>query len=74
MHLTGDFIMNVRPETMSCAWCLEEQGEVPQEDASHGICQSHADQLLLDYHWQKLQSVPSYVETQAESFAEEEDE
>jgi hypothetical protein len=73
MHLKGDFTMKETQQAMSCAWCLEEQGEVPEEDVSHGICQPHADQLLLDYYWQKLQSVPSYVETQAALFAQEED-
>lgn len=57
-----------------CAWCLGEQGEAAQEEASHGICQPHADQLLLDYYWQKLQSVPSYVETQASLFSQEDGE
>lgn len=56
-----------------CAWCLEEQGETPQETDSHGVCQPHADQMLLNYYWQKLQSVPSYVETQAALFAQEEE-
>jgi hypothetical protein len=65
--------MKVRQQTISCAWCLEERGEDPLEEASHGICQSHADQILLNYYWQKLQSVPSYVETQAALFAQEED-
>ena len=53
-----------------CAWHATEK---PKEDESHGICQTCADQLLIDYYWQKLQSVPSYVETQAALFAQEED-
>ena len=57
-----------------CAWCIGEQGEAAQETDSHGICQPHADQLLLDYYWQKLRSVPSYVETQASLFAQEDGE
>ena len=57
----------------TCAWCIEEKGEVPQEDMSHGICGPHADQMLLNYYWQKLQRVPSYVETQARRFAQEEE-
>ena len=73
IHLKGDFTMKVRQQTMACAWCIEEKGEVLQEDMSHGICQPHADQLLLNYYWQKLQSVPSYVETQAELFVQEGD-
>lgn len=60
-------------QAMSCAWCLEEQGEVPKEEVSHGICQDHADQLLLDYYWQKLQSVPSFVERFARGEAEEDE-
>lgn len=58
---------------MTCAWCMKERGEAPEEE-SHGICQPHADQMLLDYYWQKLQSVPSYVETQAALFAQGEQE
>lgn len=61
-------------QTTTCAWCLEEQGETPAEDESHGCCQPHADRLLLNYYWQKLQSVDSYVETQAALFAQEGDE
>jgi hypothetical protein len=63
--------MSLKEQATSCAWCLEEQGQSPQEEASHGICQPHANQLILNYHWQKLQSVPSYVETQATLFAQE---
>lgn len=62
----------VAKQSTSCAWCLDEQGEVPQEEASHGICPPHADQLMINYYWQKLQAVPSYVETQAALFAQEE--
>jgi hypothetical protein len=65
--------MRTTQQATSCAWCQEEQGESVEEDASHGICQSHSDQLLANYYWQKLQSVPSYVETQAALFAQEED-
>jgi hypothetical protein len=63
--------MSLKEQAMSCAWCLEEQGEIAQEEASHGICQPHADQLILNYYWQKLQSVPSYIESQAAQFAQE---
>ena len=55
----------------TCAWCIEENGEAPQETDSHGICQPHADQILLTYYWQKLQNVPSYIETQSALFAQE---
>jgi hypothetical protein len=61
------------PQTTTCAWCLDEQDETPQEGDSHGICQPHAEQVLTTYHWNRLQNVPSYVETQAALFAEEED-
>jgi hypothetical protein len=66
--------MRTTQQAMTCAWCQEEQGESVEEGSSHGICQTHADQLLANYHWQKLQSVPSYVERQAARFAQEEDE
>lgn len=56
-----------------CAWCLQEQGEEPQETDSHGICEPHADQMLANYHWNKLQSTPSYVEQEAAEFAREEE-
>lgn len=55
-----------------CAWCLEEEGETPNEQDSHGVCQPHAEQMLTSYYWQKLQNVPSYVEQQAAQFAQEE--
>jgi len=29
-----------------CAWCLSEQG-IPAGEGSHGICQKHANWLLL---------------------------
>lgn len=74
MHLKGDFTMKMTQQAISCAWCLDEQGEDPEDNASHGICEPHAEQILLDYYWQKLQSVSSYVETQAALFAQEEDE
>jgi hypothetical protein len=61
-------------QTTTCAWCIEEQGETPEEDESHGCCDDHAEQMLLDYYWNKLQSVPSYVETQAALFAQEDEE
>ncbi len=57
-----------------CAWCLEEQGELPQDGDSHGICPPHADQMLANYHWNKLQQFPSYVEQEAAEFAQEEGE
>ncbi len=65
--------MTIAPSQAPCAWCLEEQGEMPKEEASHGICPPHSNQLLLNYQWQRLQKVPSYVETQAALFAQEED-
>jgi hypothetical protein len=60
-------------QTTTCAWCLEESGEVPNEEESHGICEPHHDQILLNYYWQRLQSTPSYIETNAATFAAEED-
>lgn len=56
-----------------CSWCLEEQGEAPQDGDSHGICQPHADQMMMAYHWRKLQGSPSYVEQEAAEFAQEEE-
>lgn len=56
-----------------CAWCIEEAGEQPSEDDSHGICTDHAEQVMMTYHWNSLQRVPSYVEQQAAAFADEED-
>jgi len=55
----------------TCAWCIEEAGEVAQETDSHGICPPHAEQMLTQYYWQKLQNVPSYVETNARQFTDE---
>jgi hypothetical protein len=50
------------PTITVCAWCQEENGDVVDEETSHGVCQAHSDQLLVNYYWQKLQSTPSYVE------------
>ena len=36
-----------------CAWCLSEQG-IPSGEGSHGICQNHANRLLLQHR--KLRS------------------
>ena len=65
--------MRVIQQATSCAWCLEEQEET-LEEGSHGICSSHANAMLAEYYWQRLQAVPSYVEAQAALFAQEEDE
>ena len=32
-----------------CAWCLAEQGIVPDQASSHGICASHRAQVLQSY-------------------------
>jgi hypothetical protein len=54
-----------------CAWCLEENNETPKEDDSHGICNDHAEQILTEYHWNRLQNTPSYLEQNAAEFAQE---
>lgn len=54
-----------------CAWCLEAAGQTPEEGESHGICEGHAEQMLIEFHWNRLQNTPSYVETQAALFAAE---
>lgn len=61
--------------TTTCAWhATNEPGKTSQEEeTSHGICEPCKDRLLLNYYWQKLQSVPSYAETQAALFAQEEE-
>jgi hypothetical protein len=48
-----------------CAWC----GNPPNEYGSHGICDVHAEALLMDLKWDRLQAVPSYIER----FRKEED-
>jgi hypothetical protein len=53
-----------------CAWCLEEQGEEPQDGDSHGICVPHAEQILMAAQWRKLQGSLSYVEQEAAEFAQ----
>lgn len=60
-------------EQTTCAWCFPNSGT-----GTHGICQSCANRFMADYaqkklkrEWQKLQSVPSYVEVQAAIFAQE---
>ena len=49
-------------ETALCAWCLTEEGETTAEGDSHGICQPHADQMLLTHYANKFNATPSYVE------------
>lgn len=56
----------------TCAWCLQEAGEAPQDGDSHGICARHAEQMIRQRHWQKLQQFPSYVERNAAESAQEE--
>jgi hypothetical protein len=50
------------PESAACAWCIEEMGETPQDGDSHGICEPHAEQMLVTAAWGRLQRVPAYVE------------
>jgi hypothetical protein len=66
--------MKMIQQAQECAWCLEDAGETPAEEESHGICEPHKNFVLGNYYWNKLQSVPSYVETQSALFAQEEDE
>jgi hypothetical protein len=47
--------------SVKCAWCMVEDEEDPQEE-SHGICDDHAEMVLLDYYQGKFDSVPSYCE------------
>jgi len=35
--------------TTTCAWCLKEQGIVPNEEDSHGCCSDHAQQVWNEY-------------------------
>jgi hypothetical protein len=58
-------------QATQCAWCLEEQGEKPNPNESHGICPPHSEKVLIDYYARKLEHVPSYVETNAARFARE---
>jgi len=55
-----------------CAWCEPPDEETP-EDTSHGVCPEHAEQILIDYHWGRLQNVPSCLELNAAEFAEEDE-
>lgn len=55
-----------------CAWCEPPTDETP-EDTSHGICEEHAEEMLLNYQWNRLQNTPSYVEQNAAEFAAEEE-
>lgn len=60
----------MKQEGVVCAWCPSENEEEPQEGQSHGICDEHSEALLLRYHWQRLERVPSYVERFADKEAE----
>jgi len=61
LRWTGLLFLLLALSNSVCAWCLEEQGEAPAETDSHGVCQPHADQMLLNYYQQKFDAVPSYV-------------
>lgn len=45
-----------------CAWCITEEGETPAEEDSHGICEPHAEQILVNHYTNKFNATPSYVE------------
>ena len=36
-----------------CAWCLAEQGMIPDSANSHGICVYHSAQVLQAYYERK---------------------
>jgi len=55
---------------MVCAWCSPLQGE-SSDEISHGICEEHAEQLLLESAMRQFNKIPSYVEQNAKAFAEE---
>jgi hypothetical protein len=46
-----------------CAWCPPVAD--PQENDSHGICEDHADQLMLEHVQRQFDKVPSYVDREA---------
>ena len=45
-----------------CAWCFRESGEAFLDSDSHGICQNHSDQMLIEFFQKKFLSTPSYFE------------
>lgn len=48
MLIQGDVSIQITElPVIPCAWCLSEQG-LSMGDGSHGICQKHADKMLLD--------------------------
>lgn len=34
--------------TCLCPWCLQEKGEKPREEDSHGICEAHAEKMMQE--------------------------
>ena len=56
---------------LPCAWCLDEQSvlEIEPSNGSHGICDSHAEQVYESYAAKRVQTlldefhcILSYVE------------
>lgn len=43
----------------TCAWGIRDANE--SHNTSHGICDDHAEQVLLDYEIARFNKVPSFV-------------
>ena len=39
-----------------CAWCQKEANEKPEPGQSHGICQRHKREMLIDLAKDKLEN------------------
>jgi hypothetical protein len=53
---------------MNCAWCC------PSDNGTDGICDSCAENMILQSAQRQFERVPSYAETNARQFAAECDE
>jgi hypothetical protein len=62
--------MNLVQQATVCAWCTPPDEDTPEE-TSHGVCDDHAEQIMIGYYWERLQNTPSYLEQNASEFAEE---
>jgi len=47
----------IKTKQESCAWCPGSA-----EDHSHGICDEHAEKLLIQSSQRQFDRVPSYIE------------
>jgi hypothetical protein len=53
-----DKAMMLAVKKVPCAWCPMEE---PQEGSSHGICETHDEQMRTQSAQRQFDKIPSYV-------------